>query len=87
MATVTFHGPSFLKVGGSLGPNFIILDQSLEMFTFLNEITDLWMHNLHVLIQNCNDLDAIHIFVVKLSSATIQSMYHVRCYKHLRGSA
>ena len=29
MATVIFQGPPFSKVGGSLGPNSIILDPSL----------------------------------------------------------
>ena len=29
-----FQGPPFLKVGGSLGPNFIILDPSLNNRTF-----------------------------------------------------
>ena len=29
MAAVMFQGPLFLKVGGSLGPHFTILDPSL----------------------------------------------------------
>ena len=44
------------------------------MFTFFNEITDFWMYNVPV--TNCNNSDVIHIFVVKLSSTTNQSMYH-----------
>ena len=33
MAAVMFQGPPLLKVGGSLGPHFIILDPSLVVFS------------------------------------------------------
>ena len=36
MATVMFQGPPFLKVGGSLGPHFIILDPLLSKHDFID---------------------------------------------------
>ena len=61
MAVVTFQGPPFLKVGGSLGPHFIILDPSLgdtiNMSTFT--FCDLYHANLFFVFEQATDADEI----------------------------
>ena len=46
-----FQGPPFLKVGGSFGPHFIILDLALHMISHLTKCEGdggNWGHNLRV---------------------------------------